>query len=302
MSNKPFSARLQALRKERGVTQEQLSAHLGVSPQAVSKWENGSYPDGDLLPSLADFFNVSIDYLYGRAERNLSVEQRIIDELQSIKQNDDNTHAEYIEKVLDYLWATQIAAWRENKYWYNRPSELGKNSYTASCVIDVKGFTHMRLNEDLQYYFIAKTPEEGFADRLGDVEKFAPLFEFLGDKINLKVLFYMLSLNNGEMVKASTVAKRLGIPCERAEKALSYLCGMSGSGNNAFDDGSIINDDEKTEKVYIGYSNKTNIFIMLLAAADTLLFQPNGYQMQVGFSAKSWFDREKLSFLKKKAD
>lgn len=47
--NTTFSAQLQKLRKEHGVTQDTLAAHLGVSPQAVSKWENGSYPDGDLL-------------------------------------------------------------------------------------------------------------------------------------------------------------------------------------------------------------------------------------------------------------
>lgn len=43
--NTTFSAQLQKLRKEHGVTQDTLAAHLGVSPQAVSKWENGSYPD-----------------------------------------------------------------------------------------------------------------------------------------------------------------------------------------------------------------------------------------------------------------
>ena len=52
--NTTFSAQLQKLRKDHGVTQDTLAAHLGVSPQAVSKWENGSYPDGDLLPKIAD--------------------------------------------------------------------------------------------------------------------------------------------------------------------------------------------------------------------------------------------------------
>ena len=70
--NTTFSAQLQKLRKEHGVTQDTLAAHLGVSPQAVSKWENGSYPDGDLLPKIADFFGVSIDYLYGRAKARKS--------------------------------------------------------------------------------------------------------------------------------------------------------------------------------------------------------------------------------------
>ena len=56
------------LRKEREVTQDQLASALGISFQAVSKWENGlSCPDLSMLPLLADFFSVSIDTLFGRA-------------------------------------------------------------------------------------------------------------------------------------------------------------------------------------------------------------------------------------------
>lgn len=55
---------IQNLRKERNLTQEQLAKFIGVSTPAVSKWESGnSYPDIELLPLLADFFNVSIDKL-----------------------------------------------------------------------------------------------------------------------------------------------------------------------------------------------------------------------------------------------
>lgn len=55
------------LRKERGMTQEQLANALGISFQAVSKWETGnSCPDISALPLLADLFSVSIDRLFGR--------------------------------------------------------------------------------------------------------------------------------------------------------------------------------------------------------------------------------------------
>lgn len=55
---------IQTLRKEKGLTQEQLAKFIGVSTPAVSKWESGnSYPDIELLPLLADFFNVSVDKL-----------------------------------------------------------------------------------------------------------------------------------------------------------------------------------------------------------------------------------------------
>lgn len=56
------------LRKEHGLTQEQLANALGISYQAVSKWETGnSCPDIATLPLLADLFSVSIDALFDRA-------------------------------------------------------------------------------------------------------------------------------------------------------------------------------------------------------------------------------------------
>ncbi len=54
-----------ALRKSKGITQEQLADALNISAQAVSKWETGTcQPDTLTLPLIAEYFNVSIDYLY----------------------------------------------------------------------------------------------------------------------------------------------------------------------------------------------------------------------------------------------
>lgn len=54
------------LRKQKGLTQSALAADLGVSSQAVSKWENGlSCPDIQLLVQIADYFNVTTDDLLG---------------------------------------------------------------------------------------------------------------------------------------------------------------------------------------------------------------------------------------------
>ena len=56
---------IKALRQRRGVTQEALARQLGVTTQAVSKWENNvSLPDIALLPELSAYFGVSIDELF----------------------------------------------------------------------------------------------------------------------------------------------------------------------------------------------------------------------------------------------
>ena len=65
--NESIGIIIMRLRKEHGMTQDQLANALGITFQAVSKWENGvSSPDISTLPLLADLFGVTVDQLLGR--------------------------------------------------------------------------------------------------------------------------------------------------------------------------------------------------------------------------------------------
>ena len=56
--------KIRLLRKKNDVTQDKLAERLGVTPQAVSRWESGvCYPDMNYLPAIADYFSVSMDDL-----------------------------------------------------------------------------------------------------------------------------------------------------------------------------------------------------------------------------------------------
>lgn len=78
---KNLSERIVKLRKQLGMTQEQLAQRLGVTYQAVSKWENGqSCPDVALLPLLSDAFRVSMDELFGRSLKNMDLRVGMIAE------------------------------------------------------------------------------------------------------------------------------------------------------------------------------------------------------------------------------
>lgn len=57
--------RIAELRKQKGVTQEEMANTIGTSAQAISKWERGkNYPDIELLPIIADYFDISVDSLF----------------------------------------------------------------------------------------------------------------------------------------------------------------------------------------------------------------------------------------------
>ena len=62
-------------RKQLSMTQEDLAARLGVSPQAVSKWENNlSCPDITLLPDIAGIFGITVDELLGVSKAEIADE------------------------------------------------------------------------------------------------------------------------------------------------------------------------------------------------------------------------------------
>jgi transcriptional regulator with XRE-family HTH domain len=59
-----FNEKLQELRKQKGLTQEELASALFVSRTAISKWESGrGYPNLDSLKAIAGFFSITIDDL-----------------------------------------------------------------------------------------------------------------------------------------------------------------------------------------------------------------------------------------------
>ena len=74
-----FGERLKRLRKERDITQGQLAEVIGVVPSAVGKYERipQSYPSVEALIKIADYFNVSTDYLLRGVQIAPSVENNL---------------------------------------------------------------------------------------------------------------------------------------------------------------------------------------------------------------------------------
>lgn len=81
--------KIRFLRRRDGRTQEELASALGVTAQAVSRWEaGGSYPDMNLIPSIANYFGISIDELFGyENRRELKIDQLFAEISRMTRQN-----------------------------------------------------------------------------------------------------------------------------------------------------------------------------------------------------------------------
>ena len=64
-----IGVRIKDLRKEKNISQSELANEIGVSQKAIDYWERGvNEPKASYIVALADFFNVSADYLLGRED------------------------------------------------------------------------------------------------------------------------------------------------------------------------------------------------------------------------------------------
>lgn len=96
-----FSENLKKLRKERELTQEALADFLGVTFQAISKWERGEgYPDITTLPVISSFFGVSLDELFGvNQAKNEDEILSVIDKFDNGKYNGTDGALEFVSKA-----------------------------------------------------------------------------------------------------------------------------------------------------------------------------------------------------------
>lgn len=98
-----FSERLRALRKERGMTLQQLAAQFKMSHSTLSKYETGSRkPDMDMLKKLSDFFGVSVDYMMGESPVRSKEETVIVNRRSPMEDLPPEAHKE-LESFIEYL-------------------------------------------------------------------------------------------------------------------------------------------------------------------------------------------------------
>lgn len=152
--NETIGNRIAKLRKAQGLTQEDLANQLGVSSQAVSKWENdASCPDISLLPQLCSLFGITADELLtGKTD-----EVRVLPEGQ--------------RKSLDELiLRVRVNSVQGDKIRANLPMPLVKACLEMGVALgSLNGTTNEKL-KDIDFSKIMELAERGVIGKLVEVE------------------------------------------------------------------------------------------------------------------------------------
>jgi transcriptional regulator with XRE-family HTH domain len=209
---------IKRFRLEKGMTQEQLANIVGVSNQAVSKWEcDGSIPDGLLFVPIADALGITTDNLFGReSSYEKDVYAKIIDLINKAP------HENRIDKAREICWQTQKGLFGSGNEYKYRPDELKGETY-SSYVTRGDGFTSISHGRDIPFFGVFSEPEEGFGVLEKHSEKFRELFEALGDEYVLKSFFAIYSKPYGYTFEKEVLARECGIPDDRIDGVMAKL-------------------------------------------------------------------------------
>lgn len=187
MNSLEIGKKIKYLRKGKGVTQEALANHLGVTTQAVSKWENEvTAPDISLLPDISVYFGVTIDELFSltddaKLERidNMIDDKRHISNaefneaesfLKEIIGNYNNSEEKQIEAItiLTWLYLHRVEEYQEKATFYAKEgiklAPLSSNLHKAlnnAHKVPIGDWNVMNHGERIAYYkeFVKEHPD-----------------------------------------------------------------------------------------------------------------------------------------------
>ena len=252
-----FRINLVKRRKELGLTQEQLASRMNVSPQAVSKWENSSYPDGELLPQLAKELNTSLDSMFGVkiTDSRRDIEQLVDDELRATPPDKRS------EKFMRIMYSA-LCACNPNTDTVGRLRESYEHETYAGLKTD-RELALSRISEDLRYFCFLEIPEKGVNSYFGDTTNMVRLFNTLADEDAVRIITYLGASVRNKMFSVATVSENLDIPADKVQYIIDRLDRFGLVWRMAADI------DDKTIILY-GYTHHHMItFMLVLAKAIT---------------------------------
>jgi len=228
MSNvNSIGAVIAELRKTKGVKQEELAKYVGVSAQAVSKWENGGVPDTELLPKIADFFGVSLDKLFGREYANLNISTAIYEHIRKTAPDSEERFRTIFDLCFDiersiFKFGDGFEADIKNGIKVNNYElMLGPDGQQYSSIISNHGFSRMGIASKLQYFLFVpeiKDKQKALFDGIDYIE----LFKYLSDKDIFNAFLFLYKRENKSFTE-NLFVKELKISLEKSKEIINVL-------------------------------------------------------------------------------
>ena len=209
------------------MTQEELGRAVGVSTQAVSRWECGGAPDVALLPAVADTLHVTIDTLFGR-EGGAPVDMWDSVRLWMGTLPEEKQMGELVRLL-----------WESTKQLGTRRLKIADIGYLEKCEMlsDSAGAESMLMGvkvaleqglmlgvcaEDMSYMSVFPEPAAGYAAYFSGNDEYRALFAVLAQPGSLELLLHLYS-EKERFYTAAAMAKRMGIAADKAEETMSRL-------------------------------------------------------------------------------
>lgn len=209
-------------RTSKGITQEELGRQVGVTTQAVSKWERGGTPDAELLPRISQVLCISIDSLFGREEQSLvaSLARQIC----------QMPNEEAYRYAFSICWAIEIGLMQDISmlddflctFVEHTAITADKTDYFSKMMQD-GGIATARLSPDFHHFFLMVEPKSSIKSKIADMETLRGIFKIFADKKLLSIIFYMYSRLNTP-IATSLISKNTGIDTREVDHCMEILC------------------------------------------------------------------------------
>lgn len=216
-----IGATISKLRKEKGITQEELANYVGVSAQAVSKWENGGVPDTELLPKIAEFFNISIDQLFGiRNNTCTNIQDVILEDISKTKSEDR------ISRAFELCWMIEQSMYgtifSDPKRFKEEAKAHGENDQVYSQVLVDTGYTEMGLFNRMQYFLVVPDTADKDKALLNGID-YPHFFKLLSDRDVFNALVFLYKRESKNSFTDELLIRELNLTPEKAKQVILEL-------------------------------------------------------------------------------
>lgn len=218
-----LSENIKRMRIANNMTQEQLATKLGISSQAVSKWETSeTYPDGILLVPLAQALNASLDELFENKQVTIEdISKKIMRILAETNVKDR------FNLVRDICWQIEKGLFRcdckmiEEEY----ASDEIMNQTNSSYILNDYGFTLISNGKE-PFFSVFPEPTEGFGDFIKDIDKLQKMFASLSSSNTLQVIIFLLKQKWKYVFEPDLLIKECNIPKDELQEVIEDLVSL----------------------------------------------------------------------------